>query len=127
MRVPDVSSTWRKWCVMRTGTLTAASIRAWSQLAATEPSQIARAHSGSYSFRFWVGSPPSMVAARAAIHGGSSVAAAAIMPSQSPTLHWSPRYLLHRADIGPMARRIDCPHDVSFSEWNSGGPRRGRR
>ena len=106
MTNPVASSTRRKWWVKSTGTFTAFSIRAWSQLAATVPVQKARPHSGSYSFRFWGGSAGGR---KPAIHGGNSLAAFAAMPAQLPMLHWSPRYLDHIANIGPMDWRIECP------------------
>ena len=43
------------------------------------------------------------------------------MPSQSPTLHWSPSYLLQSANTGPMPWRIDGPQAGLISEENSGG------
>ena len=121
INAPVASSTIRKWCVSSTGTFTLASMRAWSQLAATVPVQKARAHSGSYSFRFCGGSAPACAENSAASHAGSSRGAAATMPSQSPTLHWSPRYLLHSANIGPIAWRIDWPQAGATSEAKSGG------
>ena len=80
----------------------------------------ARAHSGSYSFMFCGGSVP-IDAASAPNMGGSSRGAAARIPCQSPTLHWSPRYLLQRAKIGPIAWRMDCPQEGFVSDENSGG------
>src|SRR5215470_2672439 len=100
-------------------------MRSWGQLAATVPVAKARPHSGSYSFRFCGGSlaADAWVNARAstASRGGSSRGAAATKPSQSPTLHWSPRYLLHSAKIGPIAWWIDGPHVVWSSDEKSGG------
>src|SRR4029077_15765816 len=99
---------------------TDASIRAWSQLAATVPVQNARPHSGSYSLSRCGTPSAARPATIAAIPGGTSRGAAAIMPSQSPIDHWSPRYLLHRPNIGPMVWRIECPHDGLTSELNTG-------
>ena len=109
-----------------TGTFTLASIRAWSQLAATVPVANARPHSGSYSFRFCGGSLPpdgeaANIRANPASRAGSSRGAATARPSQSPMLHWSPRYLLQSANTAPMLWWIDWPHDVWSSEANSGG------
>jgi len=76
--------------VSSTGAFTLESMRSW-QLAAAVPVTKARAHSGSYSFRFWGGSlaaaakPAPNAAASGRSRGGSSRGIAATRPSQSPT------------------------------------------
>src|ERR1017187_950946 len=127
MSVPEFSSTWRKWCVNSTGTLTLLSMLAWSQDAVAKPVTKAFPHSGSYSFRSCGGpcgasaEPTGAIAARAfSIDAGSSLGIAFCSPSQSPIDHWPPSHLFHSVNIGPIPWRIDWPHDGFASDANSG-------